>query len=158
MTNQALDTIEKFIKEKGVVILDGGLSNQLATYDFDFERSELWTFKVLLEKPNLIKKVHFDYLKAGSDIITSCTYQATFQKLRKFGFNDERIKELFELSCKLADQAIDEFMIYYEKEFDKPRSQKLRPLLAISIGSYGAYLCDGSKYANLRVLKKTILL
>lgn len=64
------------------------------------------------------------------------TYQATFQRLReKFGFTNERIKELFDLSIKMAEEAIDDFMIDYEKRNQKPK--KIRPIVAVSIGSYG---------------------
>lgn len=72
------------------------------------------------------------------------TYQATFQKLReKFGFTDQRIHELFELSVKLAEEAVDEFMVDYEKQYQK--AKKIRPLIAVSVGSYGAYTGGGSK-------------
>lgn len=67
MSNQVLLTINQFIDEKGVVILDGGLSNQLETYNYDFERTPLWTAQVLLDRSDLIKRVHLDYLKAGKD-------------------------------------------------------------------------------------------
>lgn len=71
MQNQIPDTINELIREKGAVILDGGFSNQLSTYNYDFERSELWTSNVLLDRPDLIKNVHLDYLRAGSDVITT---------------------------------------------------------------------------------------
>lgn len=144
MSNPVLDRVDRFIDEKSVVILDGGFSNALAAYNVDFEKSELWTSKVLLDRPDLIKRVHLDYLHAGSDIIETVTYQATFQKLRKFGFTDERIHGLFELSVQLAEQAVDEYLADYEKQHQKAKS--IRPLIAISVGSYGAYRCDGSEY------------
>lgn len=143
MSNPVLDQVDRFIEEKRVIILDGGFSNALAAYDVDFEKSELWTSKVLLDRPELIKRVHVDYLRAGSDIIETVTYQATFQKLRKFGFTDDRIRELFELSVRLAEQAIDEYLVEYEKQHQK--AKPIRPLIAISVGSYGAYRCDGSE-------------
>lgn len=138
MSNEVLARVKHFIEEKRVIILDGGFSNQLATYDANFEKSELWTSKALLHQPELIKRVHRDYLQAGSDIITTVTYQATFQRLRKFEFSDERIRELFELSIRLAEQAIDEFVAEHP-------ARSIRPLVAISVGSYGAYRCDGSE-------------
>ena len=71
MTDQVLSTINQFIDEKSVAILDGGLSNQLSTYNYEFEKTDLWTASVLLDRADLIKNVHLDYLKSGTDIITT---------------------------------------------------------------------------------------
>lgn len=66
-----IERVNQFLNEKGAIILDGGFSNQLSTYNVDFERTDLWTANALITRPDLIKNVHLDYLKAGSDIITT---------------------------------------------------------------------------------------
>ena len=89
----------------------------------------------------MIYQVHYDYLVAGADIITSASYQATFPGLAAKGLSPGQASEIFYLSVKLAKQAIADF-------WDQPenRVNRLRPLVAASIGPYGAMLADGSEY------------
>ncbi len=34
---------------------------------------------MLIENPQLIQQVHEDYVRAGADIISACSYQASFE-------------------------------------------------------------------------------
>ncbi len=38
---------------------------------------KLWSAKYLLEKPEVIQKIHETYVAAGADLITTSSYQAT---------------------------------------------------------------------------------
>jgi homocysteine S-methyltransferase len=82
-----------------------------------------------------------DYLRAGAGVITTASYQATFEGLEEHGLTHAEAKAVFEKSVDLACQAKDAF-------WAKPanRTGRLRPLVAISIGPYGASLADGSEY------------
>jgi homocysteine S-methyltransferase len=128
---------DPFIREKGFVILDGAMATELESRGADLNHT-LWSAKLLLEDPELIKKVHYDYLIAGADIITTASYQASFEGFAAHGYSAEQVVKLMQLSVRLAFEARDDAM--------KILSRKIKPLVAASVGPYGASLADGSEY------------
>ncbi|MEZ4560236.1 MAG: homocysteine S-methyltransferase family protein [Caldilineaceae bacterium] len=56
-----------FIQAHGVVILDGAMATELERRGADIA-DPLWSAKVLLEAPELIRQVHYDYFAAGADV------------------------------------------------------------------------------------------
>jgi len=123
-------------------VLDGGLATTLEARGHDLN-DDLWSAKVLLEDPRAIREVHRDFLTAGADCITTATYQATFAGLSARGLSDEAAEGLMLQSVDLAIEARDSF-------WDDPanRHGRLRPLVAASVGPYGAFLADGSEYTG----------
>lgn len=84
--------------------------------------------------------------------------QATIQGFEAKGFSKEEGATLLRRSVELAREARD---IYYDKcskdSFDIMRDERYRRrpiLIAASVGSYGAYLADGSEYTlvNLKYI------
>jgi len=132
--------IQLFLNQQKFILLDGALATELETRGADL-RDPLWSAKLLLENPDLIQQVHYDYFMAGADIAISASYQATFQGFAQRGLNQQQAAELMHLSVQLACQARDEF--WSEPKHHVGRN---RPLVAASIGPYGAYLADGSEY------------
>lgn len=65
-----------------VVIIDGGLATELEQRGMDL-RDPLWSAKVLIEQPELIKDVHYDYFKSGADVAITATYQVLLSICRK---------------------------------------------------------------------------
>jgi homocysteine S-methyltransferase len=129
---------EPFLLNCGVVILDGAMATELEKRGADLNHA-LWSAKLLTENPELIKQVHTDYLKAGADIITTSSYQASFEGFHRQGYSHAKSVELFLLSSTLAIQARDEAIQMNQVHGTKP-------LIAASIGPYGASLADGSEY------------
>lgn len=134
------DPLQPFLETKRVVILDGGLATELERRGADL-RDELWSAKVLLENPALIRQVHYDYYVAGADVATSASYQATFQGLACRGIDAAGAADLLRRSVRLAQEARDQFW-----QDTSHRQGRLYPLVAASIGCYGAFLADGSEY------------
>jgi len=130
------------LSHQPVMILDGGLATALEARGCDLN-DELWSAKVLLEDPELIRDVHLDYLRAGADCIATASYQATLPGFAKRGLSHAESIELLELSVRLAREARDMFWADTDN-----RKGRLRPLVAGSIGPYGAYLADGSEYSG----------
>ncbi|KAL9256725.1 Homocysteine S-methyltransferase 2-like protein [Drosera capensis] len=137
----------------GVAVLDGGLATELERHGADLN-DPLWSAKCLLSSPHLIRQVHLDYLEAGADIIITASYQGTVQGFKAKGFSQEESEALLKKSVEIACEARD---IYYAKcsegsQNDNNDSSKIfihRPILvAASVGSYGAYLADGSEYSG----------
>lgn len=125
-----------------VLVLDGGLATELERLGLDL-RDELWSARALLERPELVTAVHQSYLRAGADVITTASYQATPHALRKRGLSDADVREMLLRSVHLATDARDRF---WTPELE--RAGRERPLVAASIGSYGAYLANGAEYCG----------
>jgi len=148
--SQASNPISEFLNHQPFLVLDGGLATALEARGCDLN-DELWSAKVLLEDPDLIREVHLDYLAAGADCIATASYQASFQGLEKRGLDEEASVELLGLSVRLATDARDWFWAQESNRFwgrIPDRATRLRPLVAASVGPYGAYLADGSEYSG----------
>ncbi len=135
-----MNTIEKYLEQYPLIVLDGAFGTELARRGFD-TNDALWSAKALFEKPELVEAVHRDYYEAGADVSTSASYQATVEGFEKKGFSREQAKELIVRSVRLVQQARDKFWAQTSK-----RQGRSRPLVAASVGPYGAYLANGSEY------------
>ena len=119
------------------IILDGGLSNVLESFGCNLNH-ELWVANLLHLNPEAIIKTHLAYLEAGAQIISTASYQATIQGFIKLGFSQIESERLILKSVDLAQIAISQYCSIHQCQE--------KPLLAGSVGPYGAYLADGSEY------------
>lgn len=134
--------IQPFIERFGVLIIDGGLATELEARGHDLS-DELWSARLLKDDPDAIRQVHFDYLVAGADCVISASYQATVQGFVRTGLSEAEAEWLLQRSVELAREARDEFW-----SDEANREGRLRPLVAASVGPYGAFLADGSEYTG----------
>jgi homocysteine S-methyltransferase len=130
--------ISSILELKPCVILDGAMATELEARGCDLH-DPLWSAKVLLETPGLIREVHADYFAAGADCAITASYQATFQGFAQRGLSSDESADLMRLSVRLACEARDDFWA------SKP-SARVKPFVAASVGPYGAFLADGSEY------------
>ena len=137
-----MNTIEEILQKQKVFILDGALGTQIQKNGHDVNDS-LWSAKFLNEDTSVIKEVHKQYLEAGADCIITSSYQASIEGFLKKGFSKEKAIELIKLSINIAKEARDEFWETFED-----KQTRVKPLVAASIGPYGAYLADGSEYSG----------
>jgi homocysteine S-methyltransferase len=131
-----------FLVNNGTLVLDGGLATELEAYGFDLGDT-LWSARLLLDAPEAIRQVHLDYLAAGADCIISASYQATITGFMGRGMSEAQAVELIRLSVQIAVDARDEFWAKAEN-----RRNRIRPIVAASVGPYGAALADGSEYTG----------
>src|SRR5215467_2448046 len=103
-----MSLFDPFLARSGVVILDGGLATELERRGLDL-RDSLWSAKALIESPGVIRQVHLDYLEAGADVVTSASYQASFEGFAQRGLNQKQAAELMRRSVQLACEARDQF-------------------------------------------------
>ncbi len=134
-----MNKIKEILKNQKILIIDGATGTELERKGYDINDS-LWSAKFLMENPKAICEVHTDYLNAGSDCITTLSYQATFEGFKERGLNELQAKELLQSSIKLAIEARDEFWK------NNQSAKRIKPLVAASVGPYGAYLADGSEF------------
>jgi homocysteine S-methyltransferase len=122
-----MDVRERF---GGALVLDGGLASELERRGADL-RDRLWSARLLLEDPDLIRAVHADYFAAGADVAISASYQASFEGFAERGLSHEQAAGLMRRSVELAREAAGNDRI-----------------VAASVGPYGAVLADGSEYVG----------
>ncbi|PON95929.1 Homocysteine-binding domain containing protein [Trema orientale] len=131
-------------KAGGCAVVDGGFATQLESHGADIN-DPLWSALCLIKDPHLIKLVHMEYLESGADILVSSSYQATLPGFLSRGLSIEEGETLLKRSVKLAVEARDSF---WDSISETPGHGYNRALVAASIGSYGAYLADGSEYSG----------
>ncbi|KAL9232291.1 hypothetical protein vseg_007417 [Gypsophila vaccaria] len=129
----------------GCAIIDGGLATQLEIHGASIN-DPLWSALCLIQNPHLIKRVHLEYMEAGADILVTSSYQATLPGFQSKGMSMEEAESLLVKSVKLAIQSRDEF---WDTVRITAENSYRRALVAASIGSYGAYLADGSEYSGI---------
>ena len=134
------DPIAEFLRQEPFIVLDGALATELEQRGANLD-DPLWSAKVLLEQPQLIRAVHRDYFDAGADVATTASYQATFQGFARRGLTAAQTSQLLRASVLLAAEARDEHLRLASGPAGRPR-----PLIAASVGPYGAALADGSEY------------
>ncbi|RSS56410.1 homocysteine S-methyltransferase [Streptomyces sp. WAC07061] len=101
------------------VLLDGGLSNQLADQGCDLSGG-MWTGRVLAEHPGRVLAAHTAYVRAGAEVLITASYQVGHEP------------DLLERSVRVAGAAA--------------RAAAREVWVAASVGPYGALLADGSEY------------
>ncbi|CAN0076876.1 unnamed protein product, partial [Ectocarpus sp. 12 AP-2014] len=97
----ASSPLDPFLLEIGFVVLDGGLATELEAQGADLT-GDLWSAAMLADNPSLIRNTHLAYYRAGADVATSASYQASFEGFLRKGLGPERAEELLLLSVRMA--------------------------------------------------------
>lgn len=119
------------------VVLDGAMATELEARGCQLADS-LWSAKVLMENPELIREVHLDYYRAGAQVAITASYQATPAGFAARGLDEAQSRALISKSVELARKAREAYLA------ENPQAGTL--LVAGSVGPYGAFLADGSEY------------
>ena len=93
--------LDPFLEEPGVLILDGGLGTELSRRGLD-AGGTLWSTEILIRHPDAIRQLHLDYLRAGADVATTATYQASPLALQARGLEPGRLEALLRDAVSLA--------------------------------------------------------
>ena len=138
--NRRENPLTPFLTTQGVLVLDGALATELERRGADLH-DPLWSAKCLMEDPDLIRQLHYDYFAAGADVTITASYQASFAGFARRGLDVNAAAALMRRSVTLAMEARDAFWAV-----PAHRAGRQRPLVAASVGPYGAALADGSEY------------
>ena len=90
---------------QSVTLLDGGMGQELVRRSGK-EPSPLWSAQVMLEMPELVEKLHLDFIHAGSRVITLNAYSATPERLTQHG-EAGKFDELQTAAATVANSARD---------------------------------------------------
>jgi homocysteine S-methyltransferase len=121
-----------------VVVLDGGLATELEAAGHDLS-DRLWSARLLLTDPDAIEAVHVAYYRAGAQVATTASYQATVPGFASAGLDRATALDAMRRSVALAQRARER----YADDAGVPIDGLL---VAGSVGPYGAMLADGSEY------------
>ncbi|MGF1583184.1 MAG: methionine synthase [Gemmataceae bacterium] len=139
------ELLEELLSQR-ILLLDGSMGalvqgRELTEEDYRGERFANHTHPLrncvealVLSQPDIIADVHRQYLEAGSDIVETDTFNATYYGLLEFGLTDY-VYEINKRAVEIAKQVTDEFT---EKNPEKPR------FVAGSIGPTNKQLSMGT--------------
>jgi homocysteine S-methyltransferase len=122
------------------LVLDGGLSTELERRGHDIS-GRLWSARLLNDAPEAVVDVHSAFLRAGAQVITTASYQATPEGFAQAGFTASDGEALLRRSVALARRARAETA-------ELGRTPAGGGWIAGSAGPYGALRADGSEYTG----------
>lgn len=141
------DTLLKSIlrNPSTILLLDGGTSTclenilQAKPEPQSFPDRNLWSSSLLLSASGRkdIQNAHDQFYDAGSDIVTTVTYQLSHFATRH-GYDDETVDGLLLAAVDIARQS---------SASSYHKTKKKRYVVA-SLGCFGAVLADGSEYTG----------
>lgn len=137
-----MDPVAAILDRQPALVIDGALATELERRGCDL-KDALWSAKILVEQPERIRQVHLDYFRAGADCAITASYQATVPGFMRRGMSESEALGLIRQSVQLARSARDSF-------WHDPANQagRVKPLVAGSVGPYGAYLANGAEYVG----------
>ncbi|MHA2609322.1 MAG: homocysteine S-methyltransferase family protein [bacterium JZ-2024 1] len=106
--HEALDTNQ-------IWLLDGAMGTELERRGVPLPEP-LWSAVALFSHPDVVEQIHYEYLKAGANFITTCTFRTseyTFQNpksreiLAQLGFPDATYEDAIKRAVNLARRAIE---------------------------------------------------
>lgn len=121
------------------LILDGGFATELESRGHDVS-GHLWSAQLLLDAPEAVEQLHYDYFAAGADCVISGSYQASYDGFSALGLTPDEVTSLLRRSVTLAQTARSRY------EENHQALSRRRRYVAASVGPYGATLHDGSEY------------
>ncbi|MCY3659015.1 MAG: homocysteine S-methyltransferase [Caldilineaceae bacterium] len=136
------------MKGRRFLVLDGGLASEVERRGVVITGDPLWSARLLLDNPSLLEDIHLAYARAGADILTTATYQASLPGLAAAGLSAIESRAVLTKAVHLAQRVGARWA---QACGVKP------PLVAASMGPYGAYLADGSEYTGAYTQDKATL-
>jgi len=140
MNKVADNRFEQALEKGTTVLLDGGLATEIQAQGHNID-SKLWSAKMLVRNPQAIIDAHRAFLDVGAECIISASYQASHKTLMEKGFSVADADQLIISSVELAREARQQFL-------DENHAVNYLPIIAASIGPYGASMYNGAEYTG----------
>jgi homocysteine S-methyltransferase len=87
-----------------IIILDGGTGTEIQAYGVPMH-DQVWCAEANRTHPDIVRRVHSDYIAAGADVITANTFPTSPLLFNALG-RDEEIAEIDHAAVRLAREAI----------------------------------------------------
>jgi homocysteine S-methyltransferase len=96
--------LRELLAANGPIVLDGGLATELEAQGHDLTDG-LWSARLLRDEPLAIQEAHAAYLRAGAQVTTTASYQASVES-----FHERRLRVLLEaqpdlIACETIPRA-----------------------------------------------------
>lgn len=146
--------------KRGILVLDGAMGTMIMRQNLDEDKFRGGRFKdhpvalkgcndvLVLTQPDLIRNIHAAYLEAGSDIITTNTFNANGISLGDYQLLGY-VKEINRKGAELARLSVDAYCR------NRGISEGERPLVAGSIGPTSVSLSTGSDKWDFDAMAKS---
>jgi homocysteine S-methyltransferase len=132
-------TLADLLARERPIVLDGGLATELEARGHDLTDG-LWSARLLRDDPGAIEEAHAAYLRAGSEVTISASYQASIESFGRAGMSARGAEELLGRSVELARNA--------RRQVAEQQPGVAETLVAASVGPYGAILSEGQEYTG----------
>jgi homocysteine S-methyltransferase len=132
-------TLPELLARNHPIVLDGGLATELEAQGHDLTDG-LWSARLLRDDPAAIERAHAAYLRAGSQVSISASYQASVEAFARTGMSAHGAEELLARSVELARSA--------RRRVAAEAPAVADTLVAASVGPYGAILSEGQEYTG----------
>lgn len=79
--------LSELLAQSRPLILDGATGTELLRQGVELP-APLWSASAIIRAPHAVRNVHYHYLHAGADILTTNTFRSNLRALRKAGMED----------------------------------------------------------------------
>ena len=93
--------------QQTIVLLDGGLGQEISKRAKRSEPHPLWSLMVMMEEPQVVVEAHLDFIRAGARVLAVNNYTATLTRLTREALQAQ-FEDIHQLAVELLNQAIDE--------------------------------------------------
>lgn len=143
-----------------ILLLDGGLGTTLEAPPYNVKlaaSTPLWSAHLLIDAPDTILAVQTDFVKAGSNVLLTATYQASYEGFAatKRERNQSTVTSCSEFNPQKQgyDRAeASEYMrkaVAISREAFQRSPDSVQPkLVALSLGAYGACMIPSQEYTG----------
>lgn len=101
--------LSAILDKQDFLLLDGAMATELEARGCNLADS-LWSAKVLVENPELIREVHLDYYRAGAQCAITASYQVTPAGFAARDLDEAQSKALIGKSVELARKAREAYL------------------------------------------------
>lgn len=140
-TSQNARLTSRFSAED-IAILDPGLGTTLEDVLHKNISHPLWSAHLIETDPESIVAAHLAFLKAGSSIILTATYQCAPETFSRAGYGAEQGRTIMHKAVALAVRARGEYMAASPPDTPKPK-------IALSLGPYGAMMSPAAEFTGI---------
>jgi homocysteine S-methyltransferase len=119
------------------IVIDGGLGTAAEDRGIDLGH-DLWSADLIRRDPDTLLAIHSAFADAGARVLTTASYQATPKGFAEAGISRSVGNRIIADSVAIANRAAH----------DAAEAAGPPPLIAGSVGPYGAALGDGAEYTG----------
>ncbi|CAE6511250.1 unnamed protein product [Rhizoctonia solani] len=131
----------RFAKED-IALLDAGLGTTLEDVLHKNISHPLWSAHLIDTDPDAIVEAHLAFLRAGSSIILTSTYQCAPETFTREGYTNDQAVAITHKAIALSVRAREEYMNTTPSDTPTPR-------IALSLGPFGATLSPAAEFSGI---------